>query len=77
MERLRLFWVDFDTATCMEEDALYILKAKEFPSKEEARKALDKKLYCGTIYVNDIKEVTEADIRSKAIVLIEELKEKC
>lgn len=72
MKEFRLFWIDFDTAMCHEEEnTLYIVKSKEFPSNEEVANALYGVLYSGTIYVNDIKEVSEADIRKRKTILIE------
>ena len=74
MDKLRLFWIDFETVMCLEKDALYILKSKEFPTKKEAINALNGVLDSGAIYINDIKEISEADMRYKEIVLIEDTK---
>ncbi|MFW9625127.1 MAG: hypothetical protein ACMV1K_00170 [Sulfurospirillum sp.] len=76
MDKLRLFWIDFETAMCLEQDALYIMKSKELPSKKEAINALIGVLYSGAIYINDIKEVSEADIRYRKVVLIEDTKKE-
>jgi uncharacterized membrane protein len=76
MDKFRLFWIDFETVMCLEKDALYILKSKEFPTKKETINALNGVLYSGAVYINDIKEVSEADIRYRKVVLIEDIKKE-